>query len=140
MNSIKQKLVLGLLGLLIVTKINSQSLHLNGRIQDTSKSKITAHYVLMCDGKEVISRNGSKLKLKLEPNKVYKLTFSKPGYVSKSISLSTFSQKQSGKFTFNFNVTLKEVPSENLYAQKDVKNVADVFYDSNVKGFNYKMH
>jgi hypothetical protein len=135
MNSIKQKIVTGLLGLLMVTKMNSQTLRINGRIQDASKNKITAYYVLTCNGKEVESHSGSKLKLKLEPNKVYRLTFSKPGYLSKSISLSTASQKQHGNFTFKFNITLKPLPEEKLVAQRNAKNVGNVFYDSNIKGF-----
>ena len=143
METLKQKLVLGLLGLLMVTKMNSQSLRIVGKVLDTEKNKISAQYVLKCDGQEIVNDNGSKLKVKLEPNKVYKLTFSKPGYASKTISFSTFTKNLQENFTFSFKVTLKKLPSE-LYVINDEKSVgdiyADVYYDNYLGTYNYKKH
>jgi hypothetical protein len=120
--------------ILLAQTWGAQVLVLKGHVKNSGDEAIKGYYELRNSCKQLAIGHSSKLKLKLELNEIYTLIFSKPGYQSKSIVISTFADT-SWWHVFKFDVTLKRL---NVMADMDPEIVAgSVFYDPSISDYNY---
>lgn len=128
--------ILFLLILLSVGKrLVSQSLVLNGYMKDNSGKNIKCDYELRSSCDLLASGHGSKLKLNLESQGVYTLTISGPGYQSKTIQISTFTNSDRC-YNFYFHIGLE---SSNTASEAFVR-AGDIFYNSDRSGYDYRSY
>jgi hypothetical protein len=139
MKTFNFKYVMMLFVLLVVKPIHAQHVNIEGKIKDVSGKRIKAQYVLTCDDEKMYTSSGSKIKLRFKPNHTYRVTFSKPGYATKTISFTTNSRNHD-KFVFCFDITLKELPAEKLREEGLRTNVADVYYDAHKHTYAYSKY
>ena len=120
--------------------LNAQRLTIKGEFVNSDDYALNAHYVIKAGDKHVACGDADKIKLKLELNKSYSLTVSKPGYKSKTVHFSTYTNYEK-KFCFSFLVLMIEEPKLDPKQNETSDFVAgDVFFDSNVSDFNYTVY
>ncbi len=77
-----------------------------------------------------------KIKIELELNNDYVLIVSKDGFVSKTVSFSTHTNKRDD-FYFEFEVCLKE---DDSFGNSLSAYSAKVYYDNKLRAFNYEIN
>jgi hypothetical protein len=122
--------------LVCLTNIQAQRLSIKGAFVNSDDDALTAHYVIKSGDKHIACGDANKIKLKLELNKNYSLTVSKPGYKSKTVHFSTYTLYEK-KFSFSFLVLMFEEPIlDPKQNENDAFVAGDVFFDGNVSDFN----
>ena len=114
----------------------SQSLLIKGFFKNTDKKSIQVDYLLQSNNKVIYNGTDKKIKIELELNCDYLLILSKDGFESKSVSFSTYANMRND-FYFEFEVYLKEDDSFNTSL---TAGYAKVFYDTELKSFNYEIN
>lgn len=116
--------------------LNAQSLSVKANVSDNQGNKLSSNFLLRSDDKKVNIGRASKVKLELAENHLYSLTFSRPGYKTKTINFSTFEIKNQ-EIYFEFDIVLDELVGEKLDTDAKGVIVAEVFYDikNNVLSF-----
>jgi|GEM_PF-3204006 len=129
----KTTYIITLLFVIIFSQLSfSQSLLIKGFFKDTDGKSISVNYILLSDKKNVNSGIDKKIKIELELNKDYVLIVSKDGYVTKTVSFSTYTELNND-YSFIFDVILKE---ENKRCENLVVT-GNVFFDAKLQDFNY---
>jgi hypothetical protein len=136
MKTISNKMILMFFGLIIMKQMQSQSLNISTNITGSGGNQISVNYVLLCSDGHVYSGYGSTIKERLQLNNTYSIIFSKQGYKSKTVHISTFVMG-SKTFNFNFNIELEELPGSD-YGKLLQTQMVKVFYDNEKNNFNYK--
>jgi hypothetical protein len=129
-------MILMFFGLIIMKQMQSQSLNISTNITGSNGNQISANYVLICSDGNVYSGYGSTIKERLALNNTYSIIFSKQGYKSKTVYISTF-VTDSKTFKFNFNVELEELPGNDQGKLQQIQ-IVKVFYDNEKNNFNCK--
>ena len=126
-------IILTLISIFVSQVHFSQSLLIKGFFKSDQEEPIQASYLLIANNEVVSSGDEKKIKIQLELNNDYTLIVSKNGYVTKSISFSTYT-KDEDDYYFEFDVFLKRVLSKNTTVSIISANV---YYDSKLRSFNY---
>ncbi|MBL7930299.1 MAG: hypothetical protein JNL60_00270, partial [Bacteroidia bacterium] len=118
-------------------RLVSQSLILEGYMKDSGNKNIRAYYELRTACQLVAMGQGSKVRLKLKRREVYTLTFSKPGYQSKTIFISTYANNFYW-YSFSFDVHLE--PADQNRNVEPLITAGDIFYNRNLSNYDYKVY
>jgi hypothetical protein len=129
MKTIKTKMILMFFGLMVMKHMQSQSLTIFGRITNLDGKEISATYELLCSDGTTYSGFGCSIKERLQLNSNYTITFSRLGYKSKTLSISTYVNK-SKNYNMRFGVELEE-------SDKGGPLHIKVSYNSEKNSFNY---
>lgn len=132
MKNLTQKLIITILFIVAFGFLNAQSLIVNANVVGVRHDKMKGDYVLKCDNKEIKSGKASKLILGLEKNHLYSLTFSKEGYKTKSIDISTF-EFNDQEFALDFDLVFERLEVEKIEGASTDSKVALVFYNQDKK-------
>jgi len=114
----------------------SQSLLIKGFFKNSDNESIQANYLLVSNNVVICSGSDKKIKVELELNNDYILIVSKNGFISKSVSFSTYTD-DSDEFSFLFDMLLKEEDEQ----KTNLTTVSTkVFYDTKLRAFNYAIN
>jgi hypothetical protein len=114
---------------------NAQALVVKGHVKNSDNKSSTAFYTLSNSYETLEFGTCSKLKLKLGFNDCYFLTFSKKGFRSKTITISTFSS-DSSRYRISFDVVL--IPCSENDAQEFDQIAGRIYYDKRHNDYNFK--
>ena len=111
----------------------SQSLNIKGFFMNSKNESIQVDYLLLLNNEVVYSGSDKKIKFDLELNSDYILIVSKRGFITKSVTFSTYTNDKE-QFSFEFDMYLKdEMEQKNNLTTVSTK----VFYDAKLRAFNY---
>ena len=130
------RIVLIILFIVLTQSSFSQSLLIKGFFKDVEKKSIQLEYILQSNNKVIYHGSDKKIKIELELNNDYVLIVSKDGFVSKTVSFSTHTNKRDD-FYFEFEVCLKE---DDSFGNSLSAYSAKVYYDNKLRAFNYEIN
>jgi hypothetical protein len=139
MKNSTHKLIATLLFIFSVGFLSAQSLIVKATVIGKRQEKMKCHYVLKNDNKEIKSGNTSKLFLGLEKNHLYSLTFSKDGFKTKTIDISTFDFNEQ-EFALDFDLILERLDVEKIESSSTNSKVAFVFYNHDKKRIDFQKY
>lgn len=131
------KLLTILLLLTLAKPWAAQVLVLKGYIKTAEAQNTNGYYELRNACNLLAMGHGSGVKLKLQPNQVYTLKFSKPGFQSKTIVISTFANNNYW-YRFSFHVVLNRITPENM--TEPLVTAGSIFYDEKTGDYNYQLY
>ena len=114
----------------------SQSLLIKGFFKNSDKKLIQVNYLLLSNNKVVCNGNDKKMEIDLALNSDYTLIVSKNGFITKTVSFSTYTNAKD-EFYFEFEMFLKE---ENVHDNTLTASSANVYYDRKLGAFNYEIN
>jgi hypothetical protein len=132
----KNCIVLIILFIVLTQSSFSQSLLIKGFFKDVEKKSIQVEYILQSNNKVIYRRSDKKIKIELELNNDYVLIVSKDGFVSKTVSFSTQTNKRDD-FYVEFEVCLK---GDDSFGNSLSAYSAKVYYDNKLRAFNYEIN
>ena len=130
------RIVLIILFIVLTQSSFSQSLLIKGFFKDVEKKSIQVEYILQSNNKVIYHGSDKKIKIELELNNDYVLIVSKDGFVSKTVSFSTQTNKRDD-FYVEFEVCLK---GDDSFGNSLSAYSAKVYYDNKLRAFNYEIN
>lgn len=131
-NNFKSLVVATLLG--AAGNMCAQSLTLKGQVKNAGNETTSACYTLYNPYELLQVGTCQELRLELTDGDSYTLTFSKPGFRSKTIQISTFCDNHS-KYRLSFNVTLMPLKEADTPEADEV--AGKIYYDIKKSDYNY---
>lgn len=116
---------------------DAQSLRLKGRFKSQTSDKLECTYELRTPCELLKVGQGQRLSMNLPANNVYTLCISKPGYLSKSIVISTYADSDH-RHHFQFDVTLETIHSKK--ADRTPLSAGLIFFNYQASRYDYEIY